>query len=54
MQSDGTAWVAQMVIQMGEIALELRRYDPGYLNDIEKLLLDFAIMSSALESGRDG
>ena len=53
-QSDGTAWVAQMVIQMGEIALELRRYDAGYLNDIEKLLLGFAIMSSALESGRDG
>lgn len=53
-QSDGTAWVAQMVIQMAEIALELRRYYPGYLNDIEKLLLAFAIMSSALESGRDG
>lgn len=53
-QSDGTAWVAQMVIQMGEIALELRRSYPGYLNDIEKLLLDFAILSTALESGRDG
>ena len=53
-QSDGTAWVAQMVIQMGEIALELRKHYPGYETDIEKLLLDFAIMSSALESGRDG
>ena len=53
-QSDGTAWVAQYVIQLAEIALELRRFYPGYENDIEKLLLDFAIMSSALENGRDG
>ena len=53
-QSDGTAWVAQMVIQMGEIALELRKHYPGYEVDIEKLLLDFAILSTALESGRDG
>ncbi len=53
-QSDGTAWVAHLIMQMAEIALELRRHYPGYDNDIEKLLLDFAILSSALEHGRDG
>ena len=53
-QSDGTAWVAQLVGQMAEIALELSRHAPGYDTDLERLLLDFAMMCSALEKGRDG
>ena len=53
-QSDGTAWVAQLVGQMAEIALELSRHAPGYDTDLERLLLDFAMMCSALEQGRDG
>ena len=53
-QSDGTAWVAQLVVQMAEIALELSRHQPGYDTDLERLLLDFAMMCSALENGRDG
>ncbi|MDQ1246768.1 MAG: hypothetical protein QG597_1136, partial [Actinomycetota bacterium] len=53
-QSDGTAWVAQLVAQMAEIALELSRHFPGYDTDLERLLLDFAMMCSALEDGRDG
>lgn len=53
-QSDGTAWVAQMVIQMAQMALELSRHQRGYTNDIEKLLLDFSIVTNVLEHGRDG
>ncbi|MFI0433691.1 MAG: MGH1-like glycoside hydrolase domain-containing protein, partial [Candidatus Nanopelagicales bacterium] len=53
-QSDGTAWVAHLVIQMAEIALELNRHAPGYPQDIEKMLLDFAIVTDSLEHGRDG
>ena len=53
-QSDGTAWVAQMVIQMAEMALELSRHSHGLSNDIEKMLLDFGIVTSVLENGRDG
>ena len=54
MQSDGTAWVAQMVISMAQMSLELSRHAHGWGNDIEKMLLDFAIVANAIESGRDG
>jgi hypothetical protein len=53
-QSDGTAWVAQMVLQMAQIALEMYHYDLGYEADIEKLLLNFSIIIDVLERGRDG
>ncbi len=53
-QSDGTAWVAHMALQMAEMALELSRHFHGYTDVIEKMVLNFAIVSSVLESGRDG
>lgn len=53
-QSDGTAWVAHMSLQMAEMALELSRHHRGYNDVIEKMLLNFAIVSNVLESGRDG
>ncbi|MCB0914510.1 MAG: glucosidase [Actinobacteria bacterium] len=53
-QSDGTAWVAHMALQMAEMALELSRHSHGYTDMIEKMLLNFAIVSNVLETGRDG
>ncbi|MFI0433739.1 MAG: MGH1-like glycoside hydrolase domain-containing protein, partial [Candidatus Nanopelagicales bacterium] len=53
-QSDGTAWVAQMVISMAQMSLELSRHAHGWANDIEKMLLDFAIVANAIENGRGG
>ena len=53
-QSDGTAWVAQMALQMTQMALELSVHQHGYGDDIEKTLLNFAIVANGLEHGRDG
>ena len=53
-QSDGTAWVAHMALQMAEIALELSQTRHGYTDDIEKMLLNFTVLTSVLESGRGG
>ena len=53
-QIDGTAWVAQMALQMAEMALELSRFRRGWSDVIEKMLLNFAIVTTVLEEGRDG
>ena len=53
-QVDGTAWVAQMALQMIEIAVELSRAHGGYASDISKLLLDFTVVANVLEKGIDG
>ena len=53
-QSDGTAWVAEFALQLAEIASELTKGDPGYVADLERLLLIFSIVSNVLERGRDG
>ncbi|HQZ84991.1 MAG TPA: glucosidase [Actinomycetota bacterium] len=51
---DGTAWVAQMALQLTEIAVELSHTHHGYRADISKLLLDFTIVANVLEKGIDG
>ena len=53
-QSDGTAWVAAFALHLSEIASELAKTDPGYVADLERLLLIFSIVSNVLERGRDG
>src|SRR5262249_24261789 len=51
---DGTAWVAEMVLQMIQIADELSRTRIGYRTDIAKLILDFSVLANIMEVGVDG
>lgn len=53
-QVDGSAWTAEMVLQMLEICIELSREDPSYDAMLQKLLLDFALIGRALSQAKDG
>ena len=53
-QVDGSAWTAQMVLQMLEIAIELAREDSSYDEMIQRLLLDYALIARALAQTNNG
>ncbi|MBI1350723.1 MAG: glucosidase [Actinomycetales bacterium] len=50
-QVDGTAWMATLVVQMLEIAIELGHYFPSYLRLLGRWVWDAWLISAPLESG---
>jgi hypothetical protein len=50
-QVDGTSWMATLVVQMLEIAIELGHYDPSYLRLLGRWVWDAWLISTPLENG---
>jgi hypothetical protein len=46
-QADGTAWMALYCQNMAQMASELARHDPAYLEDVQSLLENFAWIAAA-------